>query len=79
MRQYCQGVRTSKKHYSEKGWKTPETDALNHSNKFCHPANDDEQQLQHQQCSNTQSSSSGNTWQVYTNTYSYVVQQRTTQ
>ena len=38
--------------------KTLESDAMNHSNNFCHPAHDDEQQPQQQQCSNTQSSSS---------------------
>ena len=59
-------------------------DAMNHSNKFCHPAHHGEQQ-QHAAaaCSNSSvatQSSSRNTWSVYTNTYySYVVQQRATQ
>ena len=54
--------------------KTLESDALNHRNNFFHPAYDDEQrQLQQQQYSNVLHSSR----QVYTNTYSYVVQQRT--
>ena len=59
--------------------KTLESDATNHSNKFCHPAHDDEQQQLHQQqkINTLQRSSSRSTWQVYTNTYSYVVQQRT--
>ena len=52
---------------------------MNHSNKFCNLVHDDQQQQKQQQqhYSNTLQSSSGrSTWQVYTNTYSYVAQQR---
>ena len=55
---------------------TLESDAVNNGKRSCQPAHDDEeqQQQQQQQCSNTLHSSR----QVYTNTYTYVVQQRTT-
>ena len=51
--------------------KTLESDAVNHENKFCHPAHDDEQQQQQataassSSCSNSTRHSSR---QVYTNT-----------
>ena len=60
--------------------KTPEeSDAMDHSDNFCHPAHDGEQQqLQQQQYSNTlrSSSSSRSTWQIYANTrtaYSIII------
>ena len=47
---------------------------MNHGNELVHPAHDDDQQqLQQQQCSYTLHSSR----QVYTRTYSYIVQHRT--
>ena len=51
--------------------KTLESDPMNHSNKICHPAHDDEQQqLQQQEYSNTQSSSRtyGRYIQIHTRT-----------
>ena len=46
MRQYCQGVRTLKVNriWMMKIEKTPESDAMNYSNNFCHPAHNDEHQ-----------------------------------
>ena len=67
-------------HVRTKRKKTLESDAMDNSNKFCHPAHDDEQQQQaaaaEQQYRNIlQNSSYRSTWQAYTNTYSYIVQQ----
>ena len=57
---------------------------MNYSNQFCHPAHDDELQqaaaaaatnnsIATHYCRETSAaSSSKNTWQVYTNTYSYI-------
>ena len=48
---------------------------MNRSNKFCHPAHDDERQQQCS-CSNNSrvgnTSSSRNTWQVYFEVYKYI-------
>ena len=49
MRQYCQGVRTLQVNWVwiMKRKKALESDAMNHSKIFCHPAHDDERQQQH--------------------------------
>ena len=57
--------------------KTLESDAVNHGNKFCHPAHDDEQKQQAAAAAATSVLHSSR--DVCTNTYSYVVQQRTAQ
>ena len=71
MRQYCHSL---KSRIWMKRKKTLESDAMNQINKLCHPADDYEQQQQLQQ---QYSRTLHNSRQVYTNTFSYVVQQRT--
>ena len=52
--------------------KALEADAMNSSNKLCHPTHDDEQQ-QHYSNTLQRSSSSNSAWQIYTNTYLVLV------
>ena len=82
MRQYSKGVRTLKHTVSDKEKRNTGIRCTTATNFVIrHTMNStsmQHQQKQQQQYRNTKSSSR-NTWQVHANTYSYIVQQRTTQ